>query len=87
VVGDTAGGVVSDWIFTRTRDRNKARRNLVVAGFLLSLASMVPVLFTRNLTLAAVCLSAGFFFAESTVGPMWPFPWISLHASPAPPAA
>jgi MFS family permease len=74
VVGDTAGGLVSDRIFTRTGDRNKARRNLVVGGFLCSLASMLPVLFARNLTLAAVCLSSAFFFSESTIGPMWAIP-------------
>jgi nitrate/nitrite transporter NarK len=74
VVGDTAGGLLSDRIFTRTGDRNKARRNLVMGGFLCSLASMLPVVFTRNLALAAVCLSAAFFFSESTVGPMWAIP-------------
>jgi len=74
VVGDTAGGLLSDRIFTRTGDRNKARRNLVIGGFLCSLASMVPVLFTRQLAVAAVCLSAAFFFSESTIGPMWAIP-------------
>jgi len=33
------GGLVSDRILVKTGDRNKARRNLVIAGFLLSLAS------------------------------------------------
>jgi MFS family permease len=74
VVGDTLGGVVSDRIYRRTRDRNKARRNLVVMGFLLSLVSMVPILFFRNVTGAALCLSAAFFFAEFTIGPMWAIP-------------
>src|SRR4051812_3694613 len=36
VVGDALGGIVSDRIFERTHDRIKARRNLVVAGFLAS---------------------------------------------------
>ena len=35
VIGDTAGGVLSDSILRKTGDRNKARRNLVVLGFLL----------------------------------------------------
>jgi MFS family permease len=74
VVGDTLGGVVSDRILVRTGDRNKARRNLVVGGFLCSLAAMVPILFVRDLTCVAICLSAAFFFSEFTIGPMWAIP-------------
>jgi sugar phosphate permease len=74
VVGDTLGGVMSDRIFEKTRSRDKARRNLVVVGFLCSLAFMVPIVFTHTLTLAAICLSFAFFFAEFTIGPMWAIP-------------
>jgi MFS family permease len=74
VVGDTAGGVVSDRIYEKTGSRNKARRNLVVLGFLGSLASMLPILFLHDVTLAAICLSLAFFFAEFTIGPMWAIP-------------
>lgn len=74
VVGDTWGGVISDHILIRTDDKNKARRNLVVAGFLCSLAAMVPILFVRDLTWVAICLSAAFFFSEFTIGPMWAIP-------------
>jgi MFS family permease len=74
VIGDTLGGVVSDRIYARTGDSNKARRNLVVIGFLASLAFMVPILFLDNLNWAAICLSAAFFFAEFTIGPMWAIP-------------
>jgi MFS family permease len=74
VVGDTLGGVVSDRIFERTGDRIKARRNLVILGFLCSGALMIPVLFVHNLGVVAVLLSAAFFFAEFTVGPMWAIP-------------
>jgi MFS family permease len=74
VVGDTLGGITSDRILIKTGERLKARRNLVVAGFLCSLAAMVPVLFTRNLVWAAICLSLAFFFSEFTIGPMWAIP-------------
>ena len=74
VIGNTLGGIASDRIFERTQDRNKARRDLIVLGFLLSLVSMLPVLFWRNLNGAALCLSLGFFFAEFTIGPMWAIP-------------
>lgn len=74
VVGDTLGGVVTDRVYERTRSRDKARRNLVVFGFLASLGSMLPILFVHDVTMATICLSAAFFFAEFTIGPMWAIP-------------
>ena len=74
VMGNLVGGIVSDRVLVATRDRNKARRNLVVAGFLCSVASMTPILLMHNLTGAALCLSAAFFFSEFTIGPMWAIP-------------
>jgi MFS family permease len=74
VLGDSSGGIVSDRIFRKTGDLNKARRNLVAISFLCSLACTIPILFSRNLTWASICLSLGFFFAEFTVGPMWAIP-------------
>jgi len=74
VLGDALGGIASDRVFEKTGDRRKARRNLVVLGFLVSGALMIPVLFIHNVGLVAVLLSAAFFFAEFTVGPMWAIP-------------
>ncbi|HEU4413587.1 MAG TPA: MFS transporter [Candidatus Angelobacter sp.] len=74
VIGDTVGGLVSDRILIKTGDRNKARRNLVIAGFLLSLLFMIPVLRSHDLNTVALCLSAAFFFAEFTIGPFWAIP-------------
>jgi len=74
VFGDVLGGVCSDRIFERTGDRKKARRNLVVFGFAGSLLFMLPILAVHNLTVAAICLSSAFFFAEFTIGPMWALP-------------
>jgi MFS family permease len=74
VIGDTLGGVVSDRIYKKTGDGNKARRNLVIIGFLFSLVFMVPVLLSHNLVIVAICLSMAFFFAEFTIGPMWAIP-------------
>jgi MFS family permease len=65
---------VSDRILERTGNRDKARRNLVVIGFLAALACTTPILFLHNVTLAAIFLSAAFFFSEFTVGPMWAIP-------------
>jgi sugar phosphate permease len=74
VIGDTLGGVLSDRVYARTRDRNRARRNLVVIGFILSLAFMVPLLYVSDIRWAAACLSCAFFFSEFTTGPMWAIP-------------
>ncbi|HXR35878.1 MAG TPA: MFS transporter [Candidatus Binataceae bacterium] len=74
VLGNLVGGIASDRVLIATRDRNKARRNLVVTGFLCSIASMTPILFMHSLTGAALCLSAAFFFSEFTIGPMWAIP-------------
>ncbi len=74
VVGDALGGIVTDRIYERTGSRTKARRNLVVFGFLCSLAFMLPILFLHDVTLAAICLSTAFFFSEFTIGPMWAIP-------------
>ena len=74
VVGDTIGGVLSDWLLKRTGSRDIARRNLVVAGMLGAMLSLLPLLFVQDLVVAAICLSLGFFFAELTIGPMWAIP-------------
>jgi MFS family permease len=73
-LGDALGGIVSDRIFAKTGDRNKARRDLVVVGFLAALACTAPILFVRDARLAALFLSAAFFFSEFTIGPMWAIP-------------
>ena len=74
VFGDALGGIVSDRILKKTGDLNKARRNLVVGCFILSLLSMVPVLFLHQVTWVAFFLSMGFFWSEFTIGPMWAIP-------------
>ncbi|HEY2384317.1 MAG TPA: MFS transporter [Terriglobia bacterium] len=73
-VGDTLGGIVSDKLLDKTKSLNVARRNLVSVMMVLCCASMVPILFTHNRTIVAIALSAGFFFAEFTIGPMWAIP-------------
>jgi len=41
---------------------------------LLTLLAMLPMMFTHDITTSVLCLSAGFFFAEMTIGPMWAIP-------------
>src|SRR5437868_8536171 len=74
VIGDTAGGVVSDRLLHKTRSLTIARRGVIVTGFLGAFVFLIPVVLIHNLTVAAVCLSLAFFFAELIVGPIWSVP-------------
>jgi MFS family permease len=72
--GDFVGGIVSDRIFERTHSRTKARRNIIIFGFLASTVFMLPVLMVHSLSIIALSLSLAFFFAELTVGAFWAIP-------------
>jgi MFS family permease len=74
VVGDTLGGVFSDRILKKTGNLKLARLSVIVVGFLGAAASLTGVFFTRDLTLVALLLSSGFFFAELVIGPIWSVP-------------
>lgn len=74
VFGDAVGGIVSDRVLIRTKSLIKARRNVVVACFLLALCSLLFLFFVRHPAGAALCLSLAFFFTEFTIGPMWAIP-------------
>ena len=47
---------------------------MIVAGFLGAFIFLIPVVLIHNLTVAAVCLSLAFFFAELIVAPIWSVP-------------
>jgi MFS family permease len=74
VVGDYLGGEVSDRILHRTGDLQRARRNVVMFGFLGSFVCMVPVFLTHDLVAIILSLGAAFFCAEIVIGPMWSIP-------------
>jgi nitrate/nitrite transporter NarK len=74
VVGDTLGGVLSDWILRRTGRLGLARSGVIAFGLLGAAAFLMPLLFTRDLTTVTLCLSAAFFCAELVVAPIWAVP-------------
>jgi MFS family permease len=74
VGGDFLGGVLTDSILKRTGDRQKARRNVIVAGFLSSALFLLPIFTTRDLTVIVFSLAGAFFCAELVIGPMWAIP-------------
>src|SRR5216684_4308913 len=74
VVGDSLGGILSDRIFKKTGDVRFARLSVTIVGFAGAFLSLLPILFMHDITIVALCLSGGFFFAELVIGPMWSVP-------------
>jgi MFS transporter, ACS family, glucarate transporter len=74
VVGDTLGGIVTDRLLKSSKRLEVARSYMVCVCMFLTLVSLVPLMFTHSLGISLACLSAGFFFAEMTIGPMWAIP-------------
>jgi nitrate/nitrite transporter NarK len=74
VVGDSLGGILSDGIFRRTGNVRFARLSVIILGFAGAFLSLLPMLFIHDMTIVALCLSSGFFFAELVIGPIWSVP-------------
>jgi MFS family permease len=74
MIGDTAGGILSDGILKRTGDLNKARRDAIIVGFAGSLIFLLPVLFVHDALIITLTLAASLFFLEMTEGPIWAVP-------------
>jgi MFS family permease len=74
VVGDTVGGVLSDIILRHTGRLAAARCGVIMLGLLGAAGFLVPILFVRDLTAVALCLTAAFFCAELVVAPIWSIP-------------
>jgi ACS family glucarate transporter-like MFS transporter len=74
VLGDTLGGVLTDALLRRTGDLRRARTWMVSVCMLLVIVTLIPLMLTHSLGISLVSLSAGFFFSEMTIGPMWAIP-------------
>jgi len=74
MIGDTAGGLLTDAIYKRTGDVNKARRNAVIVGFAGSLIFLLPILFVHDQLVVILLLAASLFFLEMTEAPIWAVP-------------
>jgi MFS family permease len=74
VVGDSVGGLASDWIYRRTGNIGIARRNVIIIGMLGGFLCLIPVVIVSDLTAAAICLAGACFFVELIVGPIWSVP-------------
>src|SRR6185436_18201675 len=73
-VGDSVGGIVSDYLLHRTGRLTFSRLVVIVPGMLGAAAFTMPVLFSRDLVTVTICLSGAFFFLELVIGPIWAVP-------------
>jgi len=74
VIGDTLGGVISDWVYRRTGNLKLARRSLLVVGLGGSLALVLPAVYAQAPITAVLLLSGSFFFLELTNAVLWSLP-------------
>jgi MFS family permease len=74
VGGDLLGGTISDGVLRRTGNLLKARRNVIVVGFVGAFLCLMPIFMTHALTPSVLSLAGGFFFAEIVIGPIWSIP-------------
>ena len=74
VVGDTVGGLATDWLLRRTGNAKLARSAVAITGLLGCAVFIVPAALTEDPYVAVGCLTAAMFFLECTIGPSWAVP-------------
>jgi sugar phosphate permease len=74
VVGDTVGGLATDWLLRRTGSAKIGRRAVAIVGLLGCAVFIVPAAITEDAYTAVYCLTASMFFLECTIGPSWAVP-------------
>lgn len=74
LIGNTAGGVISDAILQRTGRNRLARCSVVVVSLLGTAAFLLPCLYVRDLPVVVALLGAALFFLEMTIAPMYAVP-------------
>jgi len=74
VVGDTVGGVATDWLLKATGSAKIGRRAVAITGLLGCAVCIVPAALTEDAYVAVYCLTASMFFLEFTIGPSWAVP-------------
>ena len=74
VVGDTVGGLATDWLLRRTGNAKLARSSVAITGMLGCVVFIVPAALTEDPYVAVGCLTAAGFFLECTIGPSWAVP-------------
>jgi sugar phosphate permease len=74
VVGDTVGGLATDWLLKQTGSAKFARRAVAIVGLLGCCVCIVPAALVQDPYTAVYLLTASGFFLECTIGPAWAVP-------------
>jgi sugar phosphate permease len=74
VIGDTVGGVATDWLLKKTGNAKLARRSVAIVGMLGCVVFIVPAALAEDAYTAVYCLTGAGFFLECTIGPSWAVP-------------
>ena len=74
MVGDIAGGSLTDTLYKRTGRLKLARRAVAAPAMLASAVCLIPAATTVNAWTALFCLTGSFFFLEMVIGPAWAVP-------------
>jgi MFS family permease len=74
MIGNTAGGMLSDWLLRRTKNHRIARCSVVAGSLAGCAAALIPVALANDLALALPCLALAMFFLELTIAPMYAIP-------------
>jgi sugar phosphate permease len=74
VIGDTVGGLATDWLLKKTASAKLARRAVAIVGLLGCAVFMIAAGTTDDAYTAVYCLTAAMFFLECTIGPSWAVP-------------
>jgi sugar phosphate permease len=74
VIGDTVGGLATDWLLKKTGSAKLARRSVAIVGLLGCAGFMVAAGMTEDAYTAVYSLTAAMFFLECTIGPAWAVP-------------
>jgi sugar phosphate permease len=74
VVGNTVGGLATDWLLHKTGNTRFARRSVAIVGMLGCAAFIVLAALAVDAHPAVYCLTGAAFFLECTIGPSWSVP-------------
>ena len=74
VLGDTVGGLATDFLLRKTGNTKLARRAVAIVGLLGCAAFIVPAALTDDAYMAVFYLTGAGFLLECTIGPSWSVP-------------
>ena len=74
MIGDIAGGILTDSLFKRTNRLTFSRRAVAAPALLGAAVFLVPAATASSALTAIICLAASNFFLEMVLGPAWAVP-------------